>query len=122
MNFIQENYHVDISHIESLVTKYGMISAAEILSEELDKNIDNTYAAGTLYAHHLRENAMDEKTLLETYASLFNKKVREYMLKHYEELRSMLVHERDYGYKYTSIKDIASNYLFKVKGKPVESI
>lgn len=122
MNFISEHYSVNVEYISTLVSTYGTKGAVEILSEELDKNIDNTYAAGTLYAHHIRETAMDTKTLLMEYPTLFNTPVREFMLNHYEELSSFIVPERDYGYKYMSVKDIASNYLFKVEGKPVESI
>lgn len=122
MNFISENYHVDIEHVQALITAYGSMGAASILSEGMDDNIDNTYAAGVLYAEYLRNTSMDEKDLLHTYPTLFNKEVREFILSNYDELNSYLKHERDYGYKFTSVKDIASNYLFKVEGKPVECI
>lgn len=122
MEFIATNYFVDIEKVSTLVSTYGLAGAAKLLSEEMDKNIDNTYAAGTLYALSLRENAMSQKELLESYPTLFSEKERTFMLTWYDHLEAMLVPERDFGYKYASIRDIASNYLFKVNGKSVESV
>lgn len=122
MEFISDNYSVDINYVQDLVQKYGIMGAAKLLSESLDKNVDNTYVAGTLYALHLQRNAVDIRLLHEEKPYLFNDFVNKFILAHYDLLKNVLVHERDYGFQFASVKTIAKNYLFKYKGEPIESI
>lgn len=122
MEFIANNYSVDINYVRECVDKYGLLGSAKILSESLDKNVDNTYVAGTLYALHLKQNAMDIRKLYTDKPYLFNNFVNRFVLCHYDILSQELVHDRDYGYQFAAMKTIAKNYLFKYKGEPVESL
>lgn len=122
MEFITRNYSIDVHYMQELVTKYGTMGAAKLLSESLDKSVDNTYIAGTLYAMYLREKAVDIRSFYQEKPSLFNDFVNQFVLAHYDILKDVLVHERDYGYQFAAVKTIAKNYLFKYKGEPIESI
>lgn len=122
MDFIRSNYLVDGTEISNIIGSYGTLGGAKILSERLDENIDYTYVAGTLYAEHLHAAATDQYVLLTDYGHLFNDPVRTFMLDNYATLAQALHHERDYGFKFDSVKELASSYLFKVNGKAAESI
>lgn len=121
MDFIANNYSVDINRIRDLVDRYGMMGSAKILSESLDKSVENTYIAGTLYALHLRENAVDIRQFYAEKPHLFNDFVNGFLLSHYDVLNKYIDHTRDYGYQFASAKTIAKNYLFKYKGESIES-
>lgn len=122
MNFVASKFDVDTPKIESLIETHGLLETAKILSERVRESLDNVYVAGVLYAHYIRQVAMNERDLLTKYSTLFNAEVREFMLEHYDTLESIIVHERDYRFQYSSVKAIVKNYLFKIEGIPVESI
>ena len=122
MDFIADKYSVDVEYIGNLVDKYGKMGAAKILSESLDKNVDNTYVAGTLYALHLREKSVNMLDFYKDRPYLFNNAVNSFVIAHYSLLEKALVHDRDYGFQFAAVKAIAKNYLFKFKGEAVESI
>jgi len=122
MDFIANNYRVDIQYIGDLVDRYGKMGAAKILSESLDKNVDNTYVAGTLYALSLRENAHNMIDVYRERHYLLDDAVRTFIIAHYDVLADVLVHDRDYGFQFAAVKTIAKNYLFKINGEPIESI
>lgn len=98
-----------------------MIDAA-ILSEKITENLDNAHNAGRMLADHIRSESMDQRTLLMEHGHLFDDRVRRFMLDRYEELESMLNHDRDYLFMYKSLKMLRHNYLFKVDGVPREGI
>lgn len=122
MNFIPEKYNYDKVVLTTLLSQHNYLQAAKILSEKIGSNIDNTFIAGILYVLSLRENFIPHSKLLTEHSHLFISNVREFILANYNELYSHIKPERDFGYKYTSVKEIANNYLFKLEGKPVESI
>lgn len=120
MDFIREHYNIE--KYQSIIDQYGYISAAKIISESMDKDIDNAYVAGTLYALALQEQALDVRTLYKERPYMFNGFVDRFIIDHYESLAASIDHQRDYGYQFASVKKLAKNYLFKMNGEPVESI
>lgn len=98
------------------------LKKARTLSEKIDENIENTYEAGNLYAHYIRETSMYMWELLMKYPHLFNEEVRSFMVRNYRALEDILDHKRSMGFTYPSVKTIEKNYLFKVEGKAVEDI
>lgn len=122
MDFIAEHYRYDHNILISLIETNGYLGAAKIMSEKVGSNIDNTFIAGVLYVLGLRQTSISHKELLTQYPHLFSKSVLTFILEHYNELEAYKDNTRDYGYKYTSVKEIAMNYLFKLNSKPVESI
>lgn len=122
MDFIVQNYNIDRKALQESIDENGLLYTSNILSESLDKSVDNAYIAGTLYAMHLREKATNMYEFYRDKPYLFDPEVRQYILDHYTELETYIDHTRDYGKQYSAIKTFAKNYLFKYKGKGIESI
>lgn len=108
--------------MNKLLEEFGNDGASLILSEKITENLDNAMDAGILLANHIRSRSMDQKEMLTRYEHLFDSKVRDFILDNYDQLESMLVHERDYIFMYKSLKMLAHNYLFKIDGEPREAI
>jgi len=122
MDFIVQNYNIDRKALQESIDENGLLYTSNILSESLDKSVDNAYIAGTLYAMHLREKATNMYEFYKDKPYLFDPEVRQYILDHYTELEAYIDHTRDYGKQYSAVKTFAKNYLFKYKGKGIESI
>lgn len=122
MDFITNNYNVDICSIKKMIDQYGLLGSAKLLSESIGENIDNAYIAGVLYALYLQENIKGLYSFYKENASISNLFVRDFFLENYDMLVKIVDHTRDYGYQFSSVKKIALNYIFKHKGNPIESI
>lgn len=122
MNFLLSKYNVDTNYVANLLQNYSIDAVAEILSSEYGKNFNYIYLSGDLYAYHLQSKAMDPYVMYTEYGYLFNPKVRDFIVSNFNALNKVIDHNRDYGFQYLSIKDIDTNYLYKVDGKSIESI
>lgn len=122
MNFLLSRYNVDTNYVANLLQNYSIDAVAEILSSEYSKNFNYIYLSGDLYAYYLQSKAMDPYLLYTEHGHLFNTKVREFILAHFNTLNNTIDHNRDYGFQYLSVKDIDTSYLYKIDGKSVESI
>lgn len=99
--------------IANLVSKLGYENAALIISSEAVDNLDYVYLAGELYLRHIEDESIDEKDLLERYKYRFTDDVWSFITSNYNTISSWIVKDRSKGYKYSSIKDLASNYLIR---------
>lgn len=122
MEIVHARYHSLAELVEDEVSKYGLESAARNLSARTNENLDYTYVAGILLAKHLQNESLSEYDLLTQYPSLFGSHVRQFILDNYEVLNSRIRNDMDFTYQYRAIKTISSNYLFKIEGKPRESL
>lgn len=106
----------------NIVGKFGFKDSASILASEAVDNLDYVYMAGDLYLQHLESESLDQKQLLYNYRNRFIPERLDFMLSNYEELSSLIDSSRSRGFKYSSIKDLASNYLVRDGERVVEDM
>lgn len=110
------------SKINDLVSKLGYEGAAQVISSESVDNLEYVYIAGDLYLKYVEEVCLDERELLIQYKYRFTSEWYEFVTTNYETLSKWIDKSRSRGYKYSSIKDIASNYLIRDGTKILEDI
>jgi ribonucleotide reductase alpha subunit len=111
-----------IDEVASLVQRVGYEGASLVIATQAVDNLDHVYVAGDLYLSHIESQSLDQRELLKKYKYRFTRSTLKFMEDNYDELSSMIVRERSRGYKYSSIKDLASNYLIKDNNVVVEDM
>lgn len=111
-----------MDRIDDLISKLGYEGAASVVTSESVDNLDYVYLAGDLYRRYIESVCLDEKELLKKYKYRFTSEFYSFVLSNYDILSSYIVRDRSTGYKYSSIKDIASNYLMKQGSSILEDI
>ena len=107
---------------KELIADLGLEGAANVISDRITRDIDNTYVASRLYASHIRTIAIPAYQLYTEYKHMMDKSVQSFIISNFDTLEAMIDRERDNIYTYSGIRDIVVNYLFKIKGEPREEI
>lgn len=102
-----------IDRVSDLVQRLGFEGASTVLASEAVDNLEYVYLAGDIYLKYIESQCLDQRELLEKYNYRFTEETLKFMLDNYHELSSMIDRNRSRGYKYSSIKDLASNYLIR---------